>query len=126
MDPNRKVNRLDLHEELVNVLGSRNVYFVPDQSIRLRYPCIIYQLEREDIKRANNKPYLLCNQYQVTVISYDPDSDEFEGKTITESNADMQGDSIIERLLYHFEWIERATNRYVVDNLNHDVFTLYY
>ena len=126
MDPNRKVNRLDLHEELVNVLGSRNVYFVPDQSIRLRYPCIIYQLEREDIKRANNKPYLLRNQYQVTVISYDPDSDEFEGKTITDSNVDMQGDSIIERLLYHFEWIERATNRYVVDNLNHDVFTLYY
>ena len=126
MDPNRKVNRLDLHEELVNVLGSRNVYFVPDQSIRLRYPCIIYQLEREDIKRANNKPYLLCNRYQVTVISYDPDSDEFEGKTITDSNVDMQGDTIIERLLYHFEWIERATNRYVVDNLNHDVFTLYY
>lgn len=126
MDQNGRLDRLDLNEELVKVLGSRNVYFVPDQNIRLKYPCIVYQLDGEDIKRANDKPYLVCNKYQITVISYDPDSDRFDKSTVNELNEDMQGDSIIERLLYHFDYIERSTNRYVSDNLNHDVFTLYY
>ena len=34
--------RLQLHEELCSVLGSRNVYFQPPETIKLTYPCIIY------------------------------------------------------------------------------------
>lgn len=125
MDPNKKLDRLDLHEELVNVLGSRNVYFVPDINTSLHYPCIVYQRKKIDVKHANDKPYLLYTRYEVTVISYDPDSDEYEQETKNELNEDMTGASINERLLYHFDHIEYDTH-FVNDNLNHDVFTLYY
>ena len=34
--------REELHELLVSVLGSRNVYFQPPESIRMQYPAIVY------------------------------------------------------------------------------------
>ena len=99
-------NRLLFHEELVGLLGSRNVYFQPPENIRMNYPCIIYS--REDIYNvhADNLPYLQDHSYQVIVVDRDPDSE------------------IVDRVS-QFP-MTRFDRHYVADNLNHDVFTIYY
>ena len=35
-------NRLELHEILVDALGSRNVYYQPPENIKITYPAIVY------------------------------------------------------------------------------------
>ena len=100
-------SRLELHEELCTVLGSRNVYFNPPESVRMNYDAIRYKLSGKDIKRANNKIYQSVNQYDGVVITRDPDT------TIPDS------------LLEHFEMCSLG-RPYPADNLNHYPFTLYY
>ena len=34
--------RLELHEALCEVLGSRNVYFQPPDNVTMRYPCFVF------------------------------------------------------------------------------------
>ena len=99
-------NRLDLHETLCNILGSRNVYFQPPASIRMKYPAIVYKRTRPNTKHANDKLYLSKQGYQVTVIDEDPDSE------------------IVEKMI-EFP-MSSFNNHFVVANLNHDVFSIYY
>ena len=40
--------RYELHEFLCEILGSRNVYFQPPESVKMKYPAIVY--ERTEIK----------------------------------------------------------------------------
>ena len=49
--------RLDLHEILVDALGSGNVYFQPPASLKMVYPCIRYNRATADAKFANNGLY---------------------------------------------------------------------
>lgn len=98
--------RLDLHEKLCTVLGSRNVYFQPPSSVKLVYPCIVYQLNKHDIRYADNSHYNRFEKYTVTVIDRDPDSDIPE--------------SILQLPLCSMNRV------YTADNLNHFVFDLYY
>lgn len=98
--------RTELQALLEETLGSRNVYFQPPESLKLRYPCIVY--ERSDIRtdRANNRTYQKHKCYTVTVIDRDPDSE------------------IPDRLLeLDYCGFDR---HFVSDNLNHDVFRLYF
>lgn len=99
-------SRLKLHEELVEVLGSRFVYFQPPESIKMNYPAIVY--ERYDIPNrfANDEVYLQAIKYKVTVIDRDPDSE------------------IVSRMS-KFK-TARFDKHYVVEGLNHDTFTIYY
>lgn len=100
-------SRLDLHEEFVNILGIKNSYFQPPESIKLNYPCIKYSKSGIDTNHANNKRYKNTNRYEVIVIDRDPDSE------------------IPDMILDHFQMcsFDRA---YTYDNLNHFVLTLYY
>lgn len=98
-------SRLDLHEELCELLGSRNVYFQPPESKKLSYPCIVYKRYDEQIEHANNKPYFRQTGYELTLISKDPDTD------------------LIDKLLY-LPYC-RYNRHFNADNLNHDVFLLY-
>lgn len=100
-------SRLELHEELCNLLGSRNVYFQPPASVEMQYPCIVYNLSGIDILKANNSFYKHDNRYDITVIDYDPDS------------------KIVSDLIKHFRLI-RFDRSFISDNLNHWVLTLYY
>lgn len=100
-------SRLKLHDELCELLGSRNVYFQPPASVMMKYDAIRYSLSDPNIKRANDKIYQKVNKYEGVVITYDPDS------TIPDS------------ILYHFQMCS-FEKPYVVDNLNHFPFTLYY
>jgi hypothetical protein len=99
-------NREELHRILVDILGSRNVYFQPPESIKLKYPCIIYERSYIQTVKADNTKYIEIKEYTVTVIDEDPDS-EIPDKLI--------------KLPYC-----SFSRHFVYDNLNHDVFTLYF
>lgn len=98
--------RLELHNILVNILGSRNVYFQRPENIRLDYPCILYSVQSKDPKYADDKRYLNKTKYKVTVVDEDPDS-EIPSK--------------LEELMFcSFD------THYCADGLNHFVFLLYF
>lgn len=98
--------RLELHEILVSILGSRNVYFQPPPSIRMKYPCIVYELDDIHTMNADNSKYADKRRYKITVIDSDPDSEFI--------------DKLLELQYCSFDRF------YASDNLNHFVFTLYY
>lgn len=100
-------SRTDLHEELCELLESRNVYFQPPESTKLAYPCIVYSTSGVFKLNANNRLYRSRKAYEVIVIDYDPDSD------------------IYDQILEHFPMC-RFDRMYISDNLNHFVLTLYY
>lgn len=100
-------NRLNLHEELCEILGSRNAYFQPPESVKLTYPCILYDLAGVEQKHANDKTYKSSRRYELIVIDRDPDSE------------------IAFDILDHFQ-MSRFDRKYQADNLNHFVITLYY
>lgn len=99
-------SRLELQTKLEELLGSRNVYYQPPESVKMEYPAIRYSKKKPDTKYANNKVYMKTNCYEIIVISRKPD------------------EPIIGKLeeLPMCEW----DNHYTADNLNHDVLTLYY
>lgn len=99
-------NRLELHEILVGILGSRNVYFQPPESFKLKYPCIVYERDDMPVRYADDKVYNLFKKYTVTVIDQDPDS--------------IIPDKIL-KLPYC-----RFNRHFVIDNLNHDAFIIYF
>ena len=98
-------DRLELHELLCQILGSRNVYFQPPESVSMKYPAIRYSRNRIESTSADNIIYKQDVSYTITVIDRDPDSEIVERL------------SKVPRIVY-----DRS---YVADNLNHDVFTLY-
>ena len=100
-------SRLELQKEFETLLGSKNVYFQPPESIKLKYDCIIYQQRRPDIKRADNKAYGYTQSYDVTIISKSPTFD------------------LPERMVKHFMMCT-LDRFYTADNLNHWALTLYY
>lgn len=116
MDEMRKT-RLNLNNEFKELLGSDNVYFEPPESIRLKYPCIVYHRSYIETKPADNRNYLLNTEYTVTIIDTDPDSGEFD---------DSRGlFSLVEAFLIHFP-MAKHTNHRVVNNLSHDTFSLFF
>ncbi|WP_300899399.1 hypothetical protein [Turicimonas muris] len=99
-------SRLELQKLLEDILGSRNVYFQPPESIKIKYPCIIYERSDESVEYADNVKYRKHKLYSITIIDKDPDS-EFPDK--------------IEDIEYcEFE------RSFANDNLNHFVYRLYY
>ena len=99
-------SRLELQMLLEELLESRNVYFQPPTSVKMKYPAIIYGLEDIENSFADDRVYLSKRKYLITVIDEDPDS-EIVGKVLQLPTC---------RFSRHFE----------SDNLNHDVFTLHY
>ena len=102
----RKERRYELHQILVDILGSKNVYFQPPESIKLNFPCIVYTRDGDSALYANDTKYKTRTQYSVTVIDKDPDSE------IPERLASLQ--------------FCKFNRHFVSDNLNHDVYTIYY
>lgn len=99
--------RIDLHEELCSLLGSRNVYFQPPENTKLVYPCIVYKLTTIESRYANNNHYTNKKLYEVSLITKNPDSDT------------------VEIILNNF--IHCSVNRmYIFDNLYHYVYHIYY
>lgn len=99
-------SRLELHEILCGILGSRNVYFQPPESVKLQYPCVVYDLCAIDTKFADNRPYTRKKQYSVTVIDKNPDSE--------------LPDKIGALPMCRFD------RQFPADNLNHYVYRMYF
>lgn len=98
--------RTELDTILRTIRGSSNVYFQPPENLIMRYPCIRYERDRTYDIFADNRKYLLYKGYMITSISDDPDDivlDKLEGLSMCS-----------------------YVRHYVADNLNHDVFLIYF
>lgn len=67
-------DRLYLHEKLCEILGSRNVYFNPSESVKISYPSIIYSLSAIKNSLADNIKYSSRKRYLVILVDKNPDS----------------------------------------------------
>lgn len=99
-------SRLELQSMLEGLLGSRNVYFQPPESIKMKYPAVVYALERIDTTKADNSSYLKNKAYQLNYITTNPD--------------DTMVDTILE--LPSCAYVQT----YKSENLYHHVFRLYF
>lgn len=99
-------NRLELQIKLEELLGSRNVYYQPPETIKMEYPAIVYSKKNIKSTFANDRMYSMRKCYEILVIDKKPDN------------------KVIDKLLaLPYILFDR---HYKADNLNHDVFTLYY
>lgn len=98
--------RLELQAILKTLLGSDNVYFQPPESLKMNYPCIVYKRDNANTEFADNHPYAHMRRYMVTVIDRNPDSD------IPLKVAALP--------------LCRFSRFYTADNLNHDVYNLFF
>lgn len=98
--------RIELHEILCNILGSRNVYFQPPESVKMQYPCIVYKRSAVNTRFADNEIYMRKKRYTVTVIDKNPDGEI--------------PDKVASIPMCAFD------RHFTSDNLNHDVFSIYY
>lgn len=96
--------RLELHEILKQITD--NVYFQPPESLKMHYPCIVYERSGGDTQFADNNPYVFAKRYKITIIDKNPDS------------------SIVDKISKISKCV--YDRHYVTENLNHDVFNLYF
>lgn len=100
--------RTELDEILCDIVGSEErCYFVAPSNIGMQYPCIKYNLSGVLTRYANNRKYLVANEYTIIVI------DECEES------------EIVSNVMSH-ELPFRFDRQYISDGLYHTVFTLYF
>lgn len=99
-------SRLNLQSKLEELLGSRNVYYQPPESVKMQYTAIRYKKKKIESRYANNAAYSLLHCYELIVIANRPD------------------DPVIEKILA-LPYCSYERN-YTSNGLEHDVFTLYY
>ncbi len=99
--------RLEFRNRLQAAMGSNKIYFQTPGSSRMVYPCCIYELQKLDIRYADDIRYKNHECYQVILIDPNPDSVYFD------------------RILNEFTYI-RFDRHYTADDLNHFVFTIYF
>lgn len=97
--------RLQLHE-ILKGMGTPNVYFQAPRDDLMKYPCIVYGLDNVKTNHAGNSPYRRAKRYAVTIIDRDPDS------KIPDNVSNLPTAAF--------------SRHFTSDNLNHDVYTLYY
>lgn len=100
------INRWELQQKLEDLLGSTNVYFQPPATITMKYPCIVYSRSDFTPWFANDQLYINHTKYSVKVIDKNPDS--------------IIPSKVAQLPLCKFDRF------YTIDNLNHDVYNLYY
>ena len=99
-------SRLELQTKLEELFESKNVYYQPPESLKIKYPAIIYSRSRIDKRSADNTSYITTNCYELTVIDKRPDNE------------------VIKKLL-KLPMCSHSSH-FISDGLNHDVLTLYY
>ena len=72
----------------------------------MQYPCIVYSRDRKDEKFADDRLYNKTMGYRVTIIDRDPDSE------VPEKVAELPFTSFV--------------THYKVDQLNHDIYNVYF
>lgn len=86
--------------------GSENVYCQPPANLRMKYPCICYELVKIHNRDADNAVYGQTFHYSVTVIDTKPDSEMTAAVSL----------------------LAKASHdrHFISDNLCHDVFSVWY
>lgn len=97
-------DRIGLHNILTSICP--HVYFNPPETLKMEYPCIVYKLASIENRNADNIKYKTDIFYDLTYIS---------------KTSDMSTVMAINTLRYC-----RPGKPYVVDNLHHYTFTVYY
>lgn len=108
MDP-MVAKRRELQTKLETILGSKNVYFQPPSNIKLKYPCFIYERSTPYTLKADDINYLTRGHYSVTFISTDVE------KCM----------AMMTKMLDSFDHIS-VEREFISEDLNHDVYNLYY
>lgn len=98
--------RTELQSLLESILGSRNVYFQPPESVKMNYPAIVYELDAIKTSSADSRVYLSNRRYLLTLIDKNPDTELID-----------------ELLKLQFCSFDR---HFKSENLNHYVFSLYF
>ena len=96
--------RLELHNLFLTLCP--NVYFQPPPKIKMTYPCIRYKRDTVPTDHADNMPYKRKRRYQVTVIDEDPEG-------VLADQVGALPSAVHDR-------------NYAADDLNHDVFNLFF
>ena len=99
-------SRPNLQAKLEEILGNKNVYFQPPESLKLNFPAIVYKRSNIINNFAGDSVYTQSYFYEITVI-------------------DKRPDSKISRSLSLLPKI-KFDRSFTSDNLYHDVFTIYY
>lgn len=100
------MNRFELSKKLRSLLKSNNVYFQPPETLKIKYPCIIYELSSMTTSFADNTGYNNRKKYSITIIDKNPDSE------LPDEIAKLP-----------FNQFDRF---FTANNLNHWVFTLFF
>lgn len=97
-------NRQELQLALESILGSRNVYYQPPESVKLVYPAIVYTRTRIDTTPADDMNYIVRDVYSITFIHKNPDDD----------------------IVHEILTLPRCAHerKFESDNLHHDVYRL--
>lgn len=99
-------DRIELQSLLEELLGSRNVYYMPPDGTKMQYDAIRYSKKTITSTYANNSKYSMKDCYELIVIAKLPDH------------------PVIKKLLA-LPYCSYGRH-YIADNLNHDVLTIYY
>lgn len=100
-----KTKREELHELLSAIPGVKAAYYIQPPSRDMKFPCIVYNVERIYSDLANNKTYDRKIKYTLTYISSNDDDTVYD---------------ILDLPYTSFE------NKFVNDNLFHTKIGMYY
>ena len=98
--------RLQLQTLLEGIEGVEKVYFQPPHNVQMIYPCIVYKRDNARTDHADNGAYLYNQRYQVTAMDRDPDG------------------PMVLALAKLPQCV--FVRHFTADELNHDIFTLYF
>lgn len=99
--------RLELHELLKSLVPEgTGLYFQPKPNVTIEYPAVVYHRAPANSEHAGNQPYFVTDQYEVTVIDRNPDSQ-------------------IHRLIATLP-SSRHNRFFITEGLNHDVYTIFF
>ena len=98
--------RKELQDILEYILGSKQVYFQPPETIKMSYPAIVFSIEGIINKKANNGNYTFNYKFNINVIA----------KTLI-------NDDVLNKL-FALEYCS-FDRSYKSDGLYHYVFTIY-
>lgn len=98
--------REELQAVLEGILGTDAVYFQPPPNVSMVYPAIVYERDYRYTEYADNIPHCYWWRYAVTLIDRNPDNPILN----------KVGALPMSRYVRHF----------VVDNLHHDLYDVYF
>lgn len=105
---NAEARRLILHNKILDFTG-HPAYFQPPTSptVKLQYPCTVYQLSDIYANSADDMNYKAVRRYQVTYITKSP------------------ADPLIDKFITEFSQIS-FSRHFTSDGLNHYIYDLYF